>query len=149
MSHISGTLCLLPPSIVVIRFLTTSARHCYIPSFTKNLIKRVRSSHQTCAAKIGALRNFTKFTGKHLCQSLFFLIKLPWPATLLKKRLRHRYFLPNFVKFLRTLFLQNNSGRLLLKSQVYLMKVWQTYFLHSAFRSIWVKIPMKRLFIIF
>ena len=135
MSHISGTLCLLPPSIVVIRFLTTSARHCYIPSFTKNLIKRVRSSHQTCAAKIGALRNFTKFTGKHLCQSLFFLIKLPWPAT--------------FVKFLRTLFLQNNSGRLLLKSQVYLMKVWQTYFLHSAFRSIWVKIPMKRLFIIF
>ena len=31
-----------------------------------------RSSHQRCSAKKGVLRNFTKFTGKHLCQSLFF-----------------------------------------------------------------------------
>ena len=35
------------------------------------------------------------------------------PATLLKKRLWHRCFLVNFAKFLRTLFLQNISGRLL------------------------------------
>ena len=72
MSHISGTLYLLPLSTVVIRFLATSARHWYVPLFTKNLIKRVRSSHQRCFAKIGLLRNFTKFTGKYLCQSLFF-----------------------------------------------------------------------------
>ena len=25
-----------------------------------------------CSMKTGVLRNFTKFTGKHLCQSLFF-----------------------------------------------------------------------------
>ena len=25
-----------------------------------------------CSVRIGALRNFAKFTGKHLCQSLFF-----------------------------------------------------------------------------
>ena len=31
-----------------------------------------RSSHQRCSLKKGVLRNFTKFTGKHLCQSLFF-----------------------------------------------------------------------------
>ena len=31
-----------------------------------------RSSHQRCSIQKGALRNFTKFTGKHLCQSLFF-----------------------------------------------------------------------------
>ena len=31
-----------------------------------------RSSHQRCSMKKGVLRNFTKFTGKHLCQSLFF-----------------------------------------------------------------------------
>ena len=31
-----------------------------------------RSSHQRCSIKKGILRNFTKFTGKHLCQSLFF-----------------------------------------------------------------------------
>ena len=36
------------------------------------------------------------------------------PATLLKKRLRHRCFPVNFAKFLRTSFLQNTSGRLLL-----------------------------------
>ena len=36
------------------------------------------------------------------------------PATLLKKRLLHRCFPMNFVKFLRTTFLQNTSVLLLL-----------------------------------
>ena len=36
------------------------------------------------------------------------------PATLLKKSLWHRCFPKNFAKFLRTPFLQNTSGRLLL-----------------------------------
>ena len=36
------------------------------------------------------------------------------PATLLKKRLWHRCFPLNFAKFLRTPFLQDTSGRLLL-----------------------------------
>ena len=31
-----------------------------------------RSSHRTCSIKKGVLRNFAKFTGKYLCQSLFF-----------------------------------------------------------------------------
>ena len=31
-----------------------------------------RSTHQRCSVKKGVLRNFTKFTGKRLCQSLFF-----------------------------------------------------------------------------
>ena len=31
-----------------------------------------RSSHRGCSVKKGVLRNFAKFTGKHLCQSLFF-----------------------------------------------------------------------------
>ena len=31
-----------------------------------------RSSRQEVFCKKGALRNFAKFTGKHLCQSLFF-----------------------------------------------------------------------------
>ena len=47
----------------------------------------------------GVLKNFTKFTGKHLCQSVFFN-----KETLLKKRLWHRYFSVDFVKFLRTPF---------------------------------------------
>ena len=41
--------------------------------------------------------------------------KLIRPATLLKKRLWHRCFPVNVVRFLRTPFSQNTSGRLLLK----------------------------------
>ena len=53
-----------------------------------------RRSHQRCSMKKSFLRNFTKFTGKHLCQSLFFnKIAALRPATLLKKRLWHRCFL--------------------------------------------------------
>ena len=65
--------------------------------------------------KKDVLKNFAKFTGKHLCLSLL-LNKVAGrrPATLLKKRLRYKRFPVNFAKFVRTPFLQNNSGRLLL-----------------------------------
>ena len=83
--------------------------------------------------KIGFLRNFAKFTGKHLCQSLFFnkvagltpgtgdsgtggFLK---PATLLKKRLWHRCFPVNFAKFLRTPILTNHLRQLLLNIDEY------------------------------
>ena len=55
--------------------------------------------------KKGALRNFTKLTGKHLCHGLFFNKTAGLrPAILLKKRLWHRFFPANFAKFLRTPF---------------------------------------------
>ena len=60
---------------------------------TKHLSFGFRGSQQRCSARKSVIINFTKFTGKHLCQS---------PATLLKKRLRHRCFPENFAKFLRT-----------------------------------------------
>ena len=70
-----------------------------------------RSSHQWCSMKKGVHRNFTKFTGKHLCQSLFFnKVASLRPAVLLKTRLWHRCFHVNFVKFQRTPSLQNISG---------------------------------------
>ena len=61
----------------------------------------------TEAATEGFLKNFTKFIGKCLCQSLF-LNKVGGrrPANLLERRLRHKCFSANFVKFLRTTFLQ-------------------------------------------
>ena len=31
-----------------------------------------RSNHRRCSVRKGVLRNFAKFTGKHLCQSLLF-----------------------------------------------------------------------------
>ena len=65
----------------------------------------LRSSHPEVLCKKGVLRNFAKFTGKHLCQGLF-LNKVAdlRPATLLKKRLWHRRFTVNFAKFLKTPF---------------------------------------------
>ena len=53
--------------------------------------------------KKSVLRNFTEFTGKHLCKSLSFNKVAGFrPATLLKERLWHRCCLVNFAKFLRT-----------------------------------------------
>ena len=63
--------------------------------------------------KKGDLENFKKFTGKNLWRSLLFktIVSLR-PATLSKKRLQHRSFSANILKFLVTLFLQNTSRRL-------------------------------------
>ena len=74
-----------------------------------------RSSHRRGSVRKCVFRNFAKFTGKHLCQSLFFnKVAVLRPATLLKKRLWHRCFPVKFAIFLRTTFLQNTSGRLFL-----------------------------------
>ena len=72
-----------------------------------------RSSHRRCFIKEDVLKNFAKFTGKHLCQSLF-VNKIaglrPQACNFIKKRLLHRHFSENFAKFSRTLFLQNKPN---------------------------------------
>ena len=70
-----------------------------------------RSSRPEVYYKKVVLRNFAKLQ-ENTCARVSFLIKLQ--ATLLKKRHWHRCFLVDFAKFLRTPFLQNTSGRLLL-----------------------------------
>ena len=74
-----------------------------------------RSSHRRCSVRKGVLGNFEKFTGNHLCQSLF-LNKVAGlrPATLLKMKLWHKCFPVSFAKFLRIPFSHNTCGRLLL-----------------------------------
>ena len=66
------------------------------------LPKKILDSQKQPFFKIGTLKDFTIFTRKPLCWSLI-LIK---PATLLK-RLQHRCFLVNIVKFLRKIFLEH------------------------------------------
>ena len=74
------------------------------PEYASEFWKRkyFRSSLSEVCYKNGVLKNFAKFTGKCLCQSLFFnnFTGLR-PATLLKKRL----CLVNLTKLLRTPFL--------------------------------------------
>ena len=53
--------------------------------------------------KKGVFRNFTKFTGKHLCQR-------SKDCNFIKNRLRFSCFPLNFAKFLKTPFLQNTFG---------------------------------------
>ena len=70
---------------------------------------------QRCSVKKRVLRNFAKFTGKHLCQSLFFSrVAGQRPVTSLKKRLWHRCFLVNIAKFIRTPFLKEHLWWMLL-----------------------------------
>ena len=74
-----------------------------------------QNNHRRCSVKKGVLRNFAKYTGKHLCQSLLFnKVAGMRPAPSLKKILCHRCFPVNLAKFLRTPFLPKTSGRLLL-----------------------------------
>ena len=61
-----------------------------------------RSSHRSCSVK-----------KESTCVGVSFINKVA--ATSLKKRLQHRCSPENFVKFLRTPYLQNTSGRLLIK----------------------------------
>ena len=71
-----------------------------------------RSSRRRCSVRKDVLKNFAKFLGKHLCQDLF-MSELK-ASNFIKKRLRHKCFPADFAKFLRTPFLQNTSGQLLL-----------------------------------
>ena len=94
-------------------FLSIVFRCSFRLNFSSNITPRnfneltlFRSSRSEVIFKKRVLRNFTKFTGKHLCQKLFFnKFEGLMPATLLKKRLWHMCFPINFVKFLRTPFL--------------------------------------------
>ena len=69
-----------------------------------------------CFKKV-ILKSFEKFAGNHMCQCLYNFINKETLrlATLLKKRLWRRCIPVNLAKFFRTPFLQNTSGRLLLK----------------------------------
>ena len=55
-----------------------------------------RSSHRRCSVRKDVLRNFAKFTGKHLCQGLF--MSGPKACTFIKKRLWHTELALNFIQ---------------------------------------------------
>ena len=57
--------------------MTFSEKEYYVtletpPALKQEILKLFRNSHQRCSIKKDVLKNFAKFTGKHLCQSLFF-----------------------------------------------------------------------------
>ena len=76
---------------------TKTAPSVFLSKFKKPSHYCIRGSHWTTT---NCLSVFDHYVGR--------------PATLLKKRLWHRCFPVNFEKFLRTPFLQNTSGKMLL-----------------------------------
>ena len=112
--------------MVKIKFSKQSVQKLFLYSLIANM--KSRSSPQMCSMKKGVPRNFTKLTVKHLCQSLFFgKFAGLRSVTLLKKRLWHRCFPVNFAKFLRTPFLKDTFGQLVLF--IYL------FFFYSLFKA--------------
>ena len=84
-------------------------------SYFKKCLRYNRSSRLEVFCRKGDLRNFEKFKGKHLYQSLFFnKVAGLRPTTLLKKKLLHRFFPVNFSNFLRTPFVTEHFRWLLL-----------------------------------
>ena len=70
-----------------------------------------RNSHQWCSIIKGVLRNFAKFKGKHLCQSLFFnKVSELQPCNFIKRETLAQVFFPvHIAKFLRTPFYRSTS----------------------------------------
>ena len=78
-----------------------------------------RNSHPVMFCKKGARKNFEKFIGKYLCQSLYFSEHAGLrSANLLKKSLWHRSFPINFTKFLTKHFYKEHLRWLLLKRDI-------------------------------
>ena len=84
-------------------FLVMSVVVFYLDGYLFRWSKRSSPPETFC--KKGVFKNYTKFKEKRLSQSLF-LNKAAGlrPATSLNKRIWHRCFPGNFVKFLRTCF---------------------------------------------
>ena len=80
-----------------------------------------RSSHQMYSVKKGVLRSFKKFTGKHLCQSLFFNKVAGRPANFIKKGTLAQVFSCEFCEFS--------------KNTSFTEHLWATGSLYSAVRN--------------
>ena len=81
-----------------VRYLTLTVRANKIAIYFEPVVRR-------CCA----LKNFAKFIGKHLYQSLFFnKVAGLRPVTLSRKKLWHKCFPVNFTKFFKTPFLKEH-----------------------------------------
>ena len=103
-------------------FLKPAGKFCgSVPCFLNLQVFNLRSSHRRCSVRKGVLRNFAKFTVKHLCQSLFF--------NFVKKETLAQVFFCEFCEISKSTFLQNTFGRLVLQPVALLKKE----FCHACF----------------
>ena len=73
------------------------------------LFVKLATGHQRCSVKKGILKIFANLTGRYVLESLLIKLQALKPATLCKKRFKHRCFLMNVAKFFRTAFFFNRT----------------------------------------
>ena len=84
-------------SIVIIRMLLQGSHHifCNQALNISAIYSETRSSHPEVFCKRVVLKKFTKFTGKHLCRSIFLIKLQAWRRPFLTEHLRW-LFLPSY-----------------------------------------------------
>ena len=95
-------------------------RYVYVQLFLKERFDKLLSLHRFMGYirgsspevfyKKSVFRNFTKFTGKRLCQSLFFNKVAGLHRCFPVQLLHHRAFPVDFAKFSRTAFFRSNQS---------------------------------------
>ena len=83
--------------------MTATEKH--IQKLSLQLVK-LRRSHQRCSIKKGGLTNFGKFTGKHLCHSLFFNKVSGLACNFIKKETLAQVFSCQFWEISKNTFFQ-------------------------------------------
>ena len=84
----------------------------FLTTYRKLVLPKNRSSRQRCSITKGVLRNFAKFTGKHLCRSLFF--NKVTALDFIKKETLVQVLSCEFCKIPKNTFFTEHLGRLLL-----------------------------------
>ena len=87
------------------------------------VVESIRSSRPEVFCKKSVLRNFTKFTGKHLCQSLF--IFSPKTCNYIKKETLAQVFTFEICEISKNTFITEHLWWLLLKYQR-MLKHWRS-----------------------
>ena len=94
---------------------------------TTEILTVVRSSHQRCSVTKVVLRNFTKFTGKHLYQRLFFnKVAGLRRTTSLKKSLWHKVFSCEICEISKSRFFYRTPRTF----RLLLIAIWSIGFIH-------------------
>ena len=94
--------------------------YMYVYKFSYIILNR--SSSLKVFYQIGLLKNFKKFTGKHLCRNPFLNnVRACRPATLLKQKFRHMCFLWLLQNFEEHVFCRKSSNGCLWKNSKWII----------------------------
>ena len=108
---------------------------------------KYRNSHRRCSVRKSVLRNFTKCTGKHLCQSLFFnKVAGLRPTTLLKKEILIQGFSCEFCKIFKSTFFTEHLRAIASKNICTFEFCWISSYFWSRIYWIEILVPLSLIY---